>query len=135
MRRFWVFMAILFTFGCGVDEPVADPGLDQVVATGSLVQLDGSQSERRDCNTSLHYWWHMDSKPEGSQAVLSNSGTQNPTFVADVDGLYVISLVVDCFSMGSGGYFSSLSQVRVTAIPDVKESKEGQVSTMTLRTR
>jgi hypothetical protein len=61
---------------------------------GSLVQLDGSSSYSTD-NRMLNYFWILASKPEGSQAVLSNSRIAKPTFTPDVYGSYSITLKVD----------------------------------------
>ncbi|MBI5198052.1 MAG: IPT/TIG domain-containing protein, partial [Nitrospirae bacterium] len=44
---------------------------------------------------SLTYSWSMTTKPAGSAAILSSASAVNPTFTADVDGTYVISLVVN----------------------------------------
>lgn len=78
--------------------PVADAGPDQaVILLGSTVQLDGTQSwddDGDDVTYGLNYQWSMTSKPAGSVATLSNLAVPGPTFVADVQGDYVIDLVV-----------------------------------------
>jgi hypothetical protein len=119
MRKHLVFLTVLFSLGCGSYDtnPVADPGPDQTVLTGSIVQLDGSHSERNDCRSSLFYAWHIYLKPEGSLAVLSNREEKMPTFVADVDGLYVISLGVYCSVNALEWLGSSTAFVNVMAEP------------------
>ena len=73
--------------------PVADAGVDENVITSSLVTLSGSGT---DANLdTLTYNWIMDTRPAGSNAVLANPTTQTPTFTADVDGTYELSLVVN----------------------------------------
>ncbi|HKJ05137.1 MAG TPA: PKD domain-containing protein, partial [Geopsychrobacteraceae bacterium] len=89
--------------------PVADAGPDQEVATGSMVILDGSGSSDAD-NDDLTYLWNFNSIPDGSSASLSLANSVAPTFTADVDGTYVINLVVN-----DGLLDSAVSQVSVTA--------------------
>ncbi|MEE9248458.1 MAG: PKD domain-containing protein [Dehalococcoidia bacterium] len=73
--------------------PTADAGADQAVTTEDTVQLDGAGSSDPE-NDSLTYTWTL-SVPEGStNATLSNANIVNPTFIADVDGTYVATLVV-----------------------------------------
>ena len=74
--------------------PVADAGPDQTVFVTQTVQLDGSKSSDPDGDT-LTYQWSFFSLPAGSQAVLSNSTSVNPTFVVDKPGTYEIQLIVN----------------------------------------
>ncbi len=70
--------------------------------TGTLpasVQLDGTGSlpaEGPPAGTSITGWlWTLHHKPEGSEAVLTNTGTPNPTLTnIDMVGSYLISLQV-----------------------------------------
>lgn len=72
--------------------PVANAGTTQNVALG-LVTLNGGGSS--DANgDALTYAWTLTSKPTGSTAVLSANNLANPTFTADVAGIYVASLTV-----------------------------------------
>jgi hypothetical protein len=74
--------------------PVASAGIDQNVATGSLVSLDGTGSS--DANSDpLTYLWSFTSKPAGSSATLSSVSAAEPTFTADLDGAYILGLVVN----------------------------------------
>jgi probable HAF family extracellular repeat protein len=74
--------------------PIANAGPDQSVVEGDTVLLDGSASYDDD-GDELSYSWSIESKPPGSNAVLSDSSTVNPSFIADLPGLYVISLIVN----------------------------------------
>ena len=57
------------------------------------MQLDGSGSSDPEDN-SLAYSWTL-AAPDGSTATLSDATIVNPTFVADVDGEYLATLVVN----------------------------------------
>lgn len=74
--------------------PVAVAGLDQAVVTGQTVQLDGSGSNDPNGDP-LTFSWTIASRPAGSASVLSGATTVNPTFVADVAGVYVVELSVN----------------------------------------
>lgn len=82
--------------------PVADAGPDQLLTLdGTLVQLDGSGSTDPD-NDPLTYAWTLVSKPAGSAAILNLPGSADPSFIADVNGQYDLSLqVTDPFGASS----------------------------------
>jgi hypothetical protein len=73
--------------------PVANAGLDQAVATGSIVTLDGSGSAD-PLGDPLTYAWTMTGTPGGSSAVLSSPTSSMTTFAADMPGAYTITLSV-----------------------------------------
>ncbi|MDH4198919.1 MAG: Ig-like domain-containing protein [Spirochaetia bacterium] len=91
--------------------PVANAGGGKNASTGSLVTLDGSASY--DVNGDpLVYTWSAVSVPAGSLAALSSSGIVHPTFIADVTGTYIWSLVVN------DGFVDSLpSTVAIAVYP------------------
>jgi hypothetical protein len=80
--------------------PTADAGVDQNATTGEQVMLDGSGSDDADGDP-LIFAWTFVTKPAGSAAALNNPASARPTFVADVDGLYELSLVVNDGSVDS----------------------------------
>jgi K319L-like, PKD domain/Trypsin len=73
--------------------PTARAGSDQSVLTGNQVVLDGSLSSDPE-GDSLTYHWTLD-VPTGSAATLSDPNAVITTFVADVDGSYTATLVVN----------------------------------------
>jgi hypothetical protein len=73
--------------------PVAHAGGNQNVLTGVVVSLNASTSTDAE-NDPLSYNWRFETVPVGSKAVLVSDTTVQPNFVADVDGVYVVRLVV-----------------------------------------
>lgn len=92
-----------------ITAPLANAGSAQNVTTGTPVVLDGSKSTST-LNSALAYAWTLTSKPAGSKAVLIDAGSAKPSFTADIDGLYVATLVVN-----DGKSASTPSTVDVTA--------------------
>ena len=74
--------------------PIADAGNNQNVTVGSLVTLDGTNSSDVD-GDQVTYNWTIIMTPQGSLASLSDSASANPTFTADIKGIYVVSLIVN----------------------------------------
>lgn len=89
-----VAAATTVTVSAANSEPIANAGVNQNVVLGSTVTLDGTNST--DANRDpLSYRWVMMSKPSTSAAVLANPTSAKPTFLADVLGTYVITLIVN----------------------------------------
>ncbi len=78
---------------------VADAGPDQSVSAGDTVTLNGTGSSDVDGDL-LTFAWSLASVPTGSVAALSDPTAILPTFVADVEGTYVVELIVND---GTGG--------------------------------
>ena len=75
-------------------KPNADAGGNQSALAGDTVVLDGTGST--DANEDeLTYSWNFASKPVGSTATLLNPIDSITSFVTDLPGTYVISLVVN----------------------------------------
>ena len=76
-------------------NPVAHAGANQTVSLGATVHLDASASSNPTGIGSLSYWWSFESRPEGSKATIVNEYSPvDATFVVDVPGNYILSLVV-----------------------------------------
>lgn len=78
-------------------SPVADAALlspaSEQIKTGSLVTLDASDSYDPE-NEELTYLWELVSRPQDSNAALSDPTARRPSFTADQAGEYTVSLVV-----------------------------------------
>jgi hypothetical protein len=98
-------------------HPVAMAGPDQYVVTGSTVQLDGSASYSPEPSlnayTALDYEWRIQHRPRQSEAVLSNINAVTPTFIADLEGAYVISLRVYDDGRRSRGHIDEIMNNKV----------------------
>ena len=89
--------------------PVANAGNNQTVARTATVTLSGASST--DANSDiLTYRWTLTTRPTGSAAALSSATVVSPTFVADLAGVYVATLVVN-----DGKVDSNVATVAVTA--------------------
>ncbi len=75
--------------------PVADAGgpYDDVEA-GDTVVLDGTFSFDVD-DDPLDYFWSILSRPAGSTALLNDAALATARLVTDIDGLYVVQLIVN----------------------------------------
>src|SRR5215831_12130162 len=74
--------------------PVANPGANQTVNVGAVVQLNGAGSTDVDGDP-LTFRWTLITVPSGSTAALSNPLIVNPTFTVDLSGTYVVQLIVN----------------------------------------
>lgn len=96
--------------------PVAVVSANPSVLRGAIVTLDGTGSS--DANRDpLTYSWTLVTKPEGSVATLSSSTSPRPSFIADMAGNYVASLVVNDGNLSSALAVGSVTASIVNAPP------------------
>ncbi|MCD9457438.1 PKD domain-containing protein [Marinibactrum halimedae] len=93
-------------------RPVADAGTDIYLSLEDTVTLDGSGSYD-PADEVITYRWDFVSKPAGSSATLADSTTVNPEFFTDVEGVYVVQLVVN-----DGTFDSEADTVVIEYKPD-----------------
>jgi hypothetical protein len=73
--------------------PTAKAGADIAARIGETVRLDGGESTDPD-GDEITYSWTLTERPAGSTATLSGANTATPSFVVDVNGRYVVRLLV-----------------------------------------
>ncbi|MDR4460541.1 MAG: PKD domain-containing protein [Nitrospirales bacterium] len=73
--------------------PVANAGADQRTLAGTTIFFNGTGSSDPNGDP-LTYQWTLTQKPTGSGAVVSDTTTVSASLVPDVNGLYVLQLVV-----------------------------------------
>ncbi len=88
--------------------PVVSAGANQSVITGNLVSLSGRGFDAN--GDTLTYDWMFSATPSGSTAVLSDSSILNPSFTADLDGSYVLTLTIN-----DAGGSSTVDSITITA--------------------
>ncbi len=76
------------------EAPVADAGSAITLKIGETVNLNGSASTDPDGDT-ISYVWSFSSKAAGSSATISGVTNVSASFVADKEGEYVVSLIVN----------------------------------------
>jgi hypothetical protein len=89
--------------------PVARPGTSRTVLSRKPVTLDGSESSASN-GALLTFAWSFVSRPSGSTAALSDPTAMKPTFIPDLDGDYVVQLVVS-----DGDHLSAPATLALTA--------------------
>lgn len=91
---------------------VANAGPDQYHSTGpsTLITLDGSVSHD-SAGRPMTYAWSFTRRPIGSSATLSDPSSIHPTFTADFEGIYELSLQIYY-----NGYTNSLPDTVMVAV-------------------
>lgn len=82
------------TGGSTNTKPVAVIGANAAINTGALFTADLSSSYDDD-NDTLTYSSALTTIPDGSTATLADSTTSSPNFTPDIDGVYIITSIVD----------------------------------------
>jgi hypothetical protein len=100
---------VTITAALGNVAPVARAGIDRGAVPGSTVTLSGAASSDANADP-LTFSWTLTSQPSGSAAVLATPSSETSTFVPDVVGSYVATLVVR-----DGVLDSAPSSVTITA--------------------
>jgi hypothetical protein len=105
-------------------SPVADAGPNQtIIELGTTVELDGNWSSDAE-GDEITYLWTITQKPAESTAELSDPCSATPTFVADIHGDYVITLVVtDIFGAVSDTDSVAVSFENIKPMADAGESR------------
>jgi len=92
-----------------VSPPLANAGENLAATVGEAVFLDGSDSSDPDFQ-SLTYSWVLTTVPASSASRLVNATSITPSFIPDIEGIYIARLVVN-----NGQLDSAADTVRITA--------------------
>ena len=112
--------------------PVAAPGANQFVTTGSKVTLDGTGSVGPNGGP-LGYTWAIISTPALSTlASLSFAGSSRPQFRPDVDGNYQFALTVNNGPTNSAPVNVSVTASSANSAPVANAGLDRQVKTGTV---
>ena len=103
--------------------PVANAGVTQNISLGyangiasKVVFLNGTNSS--DANgDAITFKWFLTQKPAGSLAELSSVTEPNPTFTADVAGIYKVSLIVNDGKLSSTADPISITVSAANSVP------------------
>lgn len=114
--------------------PVANAGVNQNVGTLSMVTLDGSASSDANSGDRLTYSWSLTSAPSSSTATLSDTTLANPTFTADMDGSYVVQLIVNDGTVDSVADSVTIIATTVNAAPVANAGVDQNVETFAIVT-
>jgi hypothetical protein len=106
----------VITVAAANSKPVANAGANQSVNLGADVILDGTASSDANFDT-LSYEWILVAKPSGSSATLSSSSSPKPSFNADKEGTYLVSLVVSDGKLSSTMVTTTVTATLANAAP------------------
>ncbi len=100
--------SLTWTFNSAADIPTANAGPNQTAAVGSTVTLNGTGSTDPQ-GLPLTYLWSIVSAPANNTSTITNPTASMPTLKIDVEGNYVLQLIVN-----NGSYSSSPSTVTIS---------------------
>ena len=113
--------------------PVAKPGVNQNVVTGTKVSVDASASSDPN-GDSISYRWSLLFKPAGSTATLSSATTASATFTADLAGTYLVGLTVNDGKVDSPVVVLTVTAAKLNAVPVANAGTNQNVTAATLTT-
>jgi hypothetical protein len=113
--------------------PVAKPGVNQSVVTGTKVSVDASASSDPN-GDSITYRWSLLFKPAGSTATLSSATNASATFTADLAGTYLVGLTVNDGKVDSPVVVLTVTAAKLNAVPVANAGTNQNVTATSLTT-
>lgn len=107
--------------------PQAITGANQNVKATDTVYLDATNSFDQD-NDFLRYTWKLISMPKDSKAELQNSTKAKPSFVADLPGTYVATVVVNDGKVDSDIVATTITASVANSAPVAKTTGDQMVT-------
>lgn len=113
--------------------PVAKPGANQSVVTGTKVTVDASASSDPN-GDSITYRWSLLFKPVGSTATFSAASTVSASFTADLAGTYLLGLTVNDGKVDSPVVVLTVTATKLNAVPVANAGTNQNVTASSLTT-
>lgn len=108
--------------GASNSIPKASIASSANVTTGTIVTLDGSSSSDVD-GDSLSYQWSFISIPAGSATVLVNDSLVTSAFTPDINGTYILQLIVNDGQINSSAVTATVISETQTSILNTVDLK------------
>jgi predicted aspartyl protease len=113
--------------------PMASAGPDQNIATTSVVTLNGNASSDADVDA-ISYSWSLTTVPSGSDALLVNTTNVSPTFTADIDGSYIVQLIVNDGTIDSTADTVTIAAATANSAPMASAGPDQNIATTSVVT-
>ena len=110
----------LIPFERGGDMPTAVLPPDQEVEVGAIVEISGSESSDPE-EDDLAYRWSIDVAPLGSNSKIDNPSAESISFTADMEGLYILKLVVSDDESNSYPAYTAVRVLSTNMPPEISE--------------
>ncbi|MDA3890450.1 MAG: GDSL-type esterase/lipase family protein [Salinivirgaceae bacterium] len=105
-------------------KPIAVPGNDTISALGKYFRFDGTKSFDDD-GDEITYKWVLESAPEGSETSIAGDDSDKPQCKFDINGDYVVSLVVfDSIDFSDKSFITVEGRDGYTSINQINKNLE-----------
>ena len=94
MKKITIFLFLVFSLFVYAEKPVAVLPADQSANVGTEILIDGSSSFDEKGLT-LSYRWNLDISPQNFNSQIDNPTNSSIRFTPNVEGFYLIRLVVN----------------------------------------
>jgi lysophospholipase L1-like esterase len=106
-------------------QPIAVPGNDTLSNLDKYFRFDGTKSYDAD-GDALTYKWVLESAPNDSKTIIMKDDSDKPQCKFDVEGEYVISLVVsDSIAFSEKSFIKVTGKEGYTKVKDANKTNQG----------